>query len=507
MYTSGVKLLLAEDDRIVRITVRDALADDGYAVTECADGATALRAIQAQEFDIVLTDVRLPGVDGITLFRTARQLYARAAVVLMTAFADTDDAVLVMREGARDYVQKPFEIDELLLRIRRVRDEIAFRTRMEAGEGPAQPEPLRGGSPVMARLRERVDAAAQSDVGVLLTGETGTGKDLCARTIHEQSPRAGKPFVAVNCAAIPETLFESELFGHEKGAFTGADRRRVGRFEAANGGTLLLDEVGELATASQAKLLRALETSTFEPVGSSRSVKVDVRILASTNRDLAAEVARGTFRRDLYYRLNVIDIHTPTLRERRGDIPALVGAFLEEIASRQGRPKPDLAPEAVAALAAYDYPGNVRELLHALERAVALSRGGSIHVDHLPPDLAAGASGAQIAPPPADAPLQSLGRAVAAFEREYIQRALEKAGGHRTRAAALLGISRKNLWERLRDRSATGKASPEPVEGRGAVGLKSPNQSAASAAPRATRSQRTATVPLGEGNSNASSPP
>ena len=444
-----MKLLLVEDDRIVRITVRDALADEGYAVTECADGAAALRAIQNEAFDIVLTDVRLPGADGLQIFRAVRQLNPRAAVVLMTAYADSDDAVVVMREGARDYVQKPFEIDEMLLRIRRVRDEIVFRSRMEAGEGPVQPEPLRGDSPTLVSLRERVDAAAQSDVAVLLTGETGTGKDLCARTIHERSRRARRPFVVVNCAAIPETLFESELFGHEKGAFTGADRRRIGRFEAASGGTLFLDEIGELSPSSQAKLLRAIESSTFEPVGSSRSVKVDVRILAATNRNLAGEVARGTFRRDLYYRLNVIDIEMPPLRERRADIPVLVRGFLDEIAAREGRSVPELGPDVVAALAVYDYPGNVRELLHALERAVALARGGSLQLEHLPPDIAAGASRSQAPHPTPD--LQPLGRAVEAFEREYIQRALEKAGGHRSRAAALLGISRKNLWERLRD--------------------------------------------------------
>jgi two-component system response regulator AtoC len=254
----------------------------------------------------------------------------------------------------------------------------------------------------------------------------------------------------VNCAAIPETLLESELFGHEKGAFTGADRRRAGRFEAADGGTIFLDEVGELAPASQAKLLRVLETSTFEPVGSSRPMTVDVRILSATNRDLAAEVARGGFRRDLYYRLNVIDIPMPPLRERRADVPVLVRAFLEEIAARNGRPVPELDPAAVAALAAYDYPGNVRELLHALERATALARGGPIELDHLPADVSAGAARA-LGDPPAAGAIQPLGEAVAAFEREYIQRALARAGGNRTRAAALLGISRKNLWERLRE--------------------------------------------------------
>ncbi|HYG66929.1 MAG TPA: sigma-54 dependent transcriptional regulator, partial [Anaeromyxobacteraceae bacterium] len=261
---------------------------------------------------------------------------------------------------------------------------------------------------------------------------------------------------AINCGAIPPDLLESELFGHEKGAFTGAERRRVGRLEAAHGGTLLLDEVGELAPPSQAKLLRAIETMSFEPVGSSRSMKVDVRILAATNRDLHAEIGKGTFRKDLYYRLNVIDIRTPPLRDRRADVPLLVSTFLAEIAARQNRPVPQLDPAVVSALAEHDYPGNVRELMHALERAVALARGGPIRVEHLPEDMAAavsrtGASPAAAAASAAADPLRPLGDAMQEFEQEYIRRALEKTGGHRGRAAALLGISRKSLWERLRD--------------------------------------------------------
>jgi DNA-binding NtrC family response regulator len=447
-----ISLLLAEDDRIVRITVRDALEEAGYTVTECADGGEALRALEGERFDVVLSDVRLPGVDGLTLFRRTRQLQPQAGVVLMTAYADTEDAVTVMREGARDYLQKPFEMDELLLRIGRVREEIGFRRRMEEGQGSGEPsaDVLRGDSPPMRLLRERVEAAAAADVAVLLSGETGTGKDLCARLIHERSSRAPKPFVVVNCAAIPETLLESELFGHEKGAFTGADRRRPGRFEAADGGTLFLDEVGELPLGSQAKLLRALETSAFEPVGSSRTVKVDVRVVAATNRELAAELARGTFRKDLYYRLNVIDLHTPPLRERRSDIPALVSGFLGEIAARQGRSPPELDAAAAAALVAHDYPGNVRELVHALERAVALARGGMIHLEHLPSDIAVPPEGSESPPPAADA-MEPLEVAVEQFERQYIRRALAQTGGHRTRAAALLGISRKSLWERLRE--------------------------------------------------------
>jgi DNA-binding NtrC family response regulator len=460
-----MRILLAEDDRIVRITVRDALEEAGYAVTECADGAAALAALEREPFDIVLTDVRLPRVGGLELFRHARRLLPDAGVILMTAFADADDAVEVMREGAKDYLQKPFEIEELLLRLGRVRDELAFRRRQ--AEGPASSSApgaiIRGDSAPIRLLLDRVAAAAASDVPVLITGETGTGKDLCARAIHEGSGRAAKPFVVVNCAAIPEPLFESELFGHEKGAFTGAERRRVGRFEAASGGTLFLDEVGELTPGNQARLLRALETSSFEPVGSNRTVKVDVRVIAATNRDLPGELSRGTFRRDLFYRLNVIDLRTPPLRERRSDIPILVAAFLGEIAARQGRPVPELEATAVAALSAHDYPGNVRELHHALERAVALARGRPITVDHLPPDMAPALAAPDAGAAAGAGELGPLGEAVDRFEQAYIQRALAQTGGHRARAAALLGISRKSLWERLRDASRP-PAAPDDAE-------------------------------------------
>jgi len=454
-----VKLLLAEDDRIVRITVRDALEEAGYAVVECPDGTSALAELDRQAFDLMLTDVRLPGVDGLALFRRARHAQPEAGVILMTAYADAEDAVAVMREGARDYLQKPFDMEELLLRVGRVRDELAFRRQMQSGRtAPTVGTALLGSSAVMNRLRDLVEAAAASDVPVLISGETGTGKDLCARAIHERSQRAAAPFVVVNCAAIPETLFESELFGHEKGAFTGADRRRTGRFEAADHGTLFLDEVGELSPGSQAKLLRAIETSSFEPVGSTRTMKVDVRVLAATNRDLSAAMASGAFRRDLFYRLNVIDIAAPPLRERLSDVPLLVEAFLRQIAARQGAPVAVLDPGAVAALAAHQYPGNVRELLHALERGVALARGGPVRLEHLPPYMASPPS--RSAAGPADPPaLQSLGRAVEQFEQQYIRRALEQAGGHRGRTAAVLGISRKSLWERLRD------AGNEPGDG------------------------------------------
>lgn len=447
-----MKVLLVEDDRIVRITVRDALEDAGYEVVEQMDGAAAARLLDAETFDILISDIRLPSLDGISLFRRARQLQPAPAVVLMTAFADTEDAVTVMREGAHDYVLKPFEMDELLLRLGRVSDELLFQRHVGEGAAgaPALGDELSGDSPAMKAVRERVEAAAATDVPVLIVGETGTGKDLVARLIHDRSSRAGGPFVAVNCAAVPEGLFEAEMFGHEKGAFTGADRRRVGRFEAAQRGTLLLDEVGELSLVNQAKLLRALESSTFEPLGSSRTVRVDVRVLAATNRDLADAMARGTFRRDLFYRLNVIDLTLPALRERRSDIPLLAGRFLADIARRQNRAVPVLTPAAAAALATHDYPGNARELLHALERAVALSRGASIGLEHLPVEVAGSQGGDwPRSPPPGE--LQPLDEAVQQFERQYIQRVLERTGGHRGRAASVLGISRKSLWERLKE--------------------------------------------------------
>ena len=453
-----VQLLLAEDDRIVRITVRDALEDAGYEVTECADGASAALALEGRAFDIVLTDVRLPGMDGITLFRRARELQPSAAVLLMTAYGATDDAVAVMREGARDYFLKPFELDELLLRINRVRDEVTFRRRIEQGDGPeaADGELILGESAAIRLLRDRVEAAAETDVPVLLSGETGTGKDLAARRIHERGRRARKPFLAVNCAAIPESLFEAEMFGHEKGAFTGADRRRIGRFVAASGGTLFLDEVGELSPGNQARLLRVLDASVVEPIGSNQSVPFDVRIIAASNRDLRGDVSRGSFRLDLYHRLAVIDVHAPALRERRSDIPILVRHFLLQIAERQGRPVAVLGPAVAAALAAHDFPGNVRELLHALERAIALSRGATVGLEHLPEEIARGGAAAA----KASEELRPLNEAVAEFSRGYIDRALEKTGGHRGQTATLLGISRKSLWVRLRESQESDETKP-----------------------------------------------
>jgi len=443
-----MNLLLAEDDRVVRVTVRDALERAGYHVTECPDGSSALRAAEGALFDLVLSDIRLPGVGGLELFRRLRQIQPGTAVVLMTAYANTDDAVAVMREGASDYVLKPFEIDELLLRLGRVRQELEARRQLEAGGANAAAlHELKGASTATMRLLERVEAAANTNVNVLVTGETGTGKDLIARTIHGRSQRAGKPFIALNCAAIPENLLESELFGHERGAFTGADRKRVGRFEAADGGTLFLDEVAELPLSQQAKVLRAIDTRSFEPLGSNRNVRADVRIISATNSDLATAIESKHFRKDLFYRLNVIDLVAPALRERRADIPLLVADFLSEISVRQQRPVPALDPCTLAALTTYDYPGNVRELIHALEHAVALARTGLIRPEHLPRAFGAFDCGEKLE----GGASESLAANVEQFERQYIRQVLAKVDGHRGRAAALLGISRKGLWQKLRE--------------------------------------------------------
>lgn len=442
----SLKLLLVEDDRIVRVPVRDALEEAGYLVTECDDGTLAQRMLSSERFDLVLSDIRLPGVDGLTLFRQARALQPAPAVVLMTAFAETEQAVTAMREGVRDYIVKPFEMDELLLRLGAVRDEVQFQLRVgkARAEGATGLEhEFVGKSPAIRLVRERIAAAASSEVTVLLMGEPGTGKDLAARLIHQHGARASHPFVAVNCAAIPEGQFEAEMFGVVAGA--GTPRARTGRFEAADGGTLFIDEIDALSLASQARLMRALESSRIEPVGGSSPQPTDVRVIAAADINLADAVAAQTFRSELFYFLKVIDIHVPALRERRADIPQLVARFLSDIARRQNRPLQALAPEAAAALATHDYPGNVRELLHGLERAVALSRGGVITPEHLPIEITRHPA------PHSDTDVRPLAEAVEQFERHYIARALEQADGHRGRAASLLGISRKSLWERLRE--------------------------------------------------------
>ena len=454
-----MRVLLVEDDRAVRITVRDALEDAKHQVAECAHGEAALSAMKRESFDLLLTDVRLPGVDGISLFRDMRARQPDCATILMTAYSRVDDAVAVIQEGATDYITKPFDIDELLLRIGRLQDELGFRRVLSKGmpEGCRGPSTatrqIAGDSPAIEQVLSRIEAAAMAGVNVLISGETGTGKELCVRSLHCQSSRSSKPLVSVNCAAIPTELFEAEMFGHERGAFTGAARRREGRMKAADGGTLFMDEVGELSLEHQAKLLRAIETGAFEPVGSNHPVSVDVWTVSASNRSLKDEVKAGNFRTDLYFRLNVIEINMPPLRQRRGDIPVLVSDFLREASLRRDVPMPTLAPATMASLSAYDYPGNIRELFHALEHGMALSRGGTIQIEHLPEALCG---------PVPERELEETGHvplavAVRQFEQTYINRVLQQTEGKRTEAARVLGISRKSLWQKLKQGAAGGK--------------------------------------------------
>ena len=401
-------------------------------------------------------------MDGLSLFRRIRTEHPNVDVILMTAYAEIDDAVAAMKDGALDYLTKPFDVEELLVRIGRLQERRGLEAELEAARTELERrDPSRmivGDSPSMVRLLSVVETVADSEAPVLITGESGTGKELVARTVHQLSPRRDGPFVAVNCAAFPETLLEAELFGHERGAFTGAHQAREGRFQAAAGGTLFLDEIAEIPSTAQAKLLRVLQDGMFEPLGTNRTVQADVRIVSATHRDLRERIQDGRFREDLYYRLNVLDLHIPPLRERRSDLPMLVEHFLQKYV-RAGRRVPSLSPAAFAALTEYPFPGNVRELEHAIHRAVVLSRGETIEMSHLPEPISGTSDPGE--PPPTEPAghatngvhtdgLVSLQDAVKAFEREYLLRALKAAEGKKSRAAELLGISRKNLWEKLR---------------------------------------------------------
>jgi DNA-binding NtrC family response regulator len=441
-------ILVVDDEPGIRAGVAYTLFDAGHHVREASDGAEALKLISEQVFDVVFCDIRLPKIDGLTLLRRLLRDSPSTAVVLMTAYGRVPDAIAAIREGAYDYVTKPFDVDTVPLEmIHKIAGERTLeRSRREAREHlGSSPTAIIGRSPPMVRLLERVDALAQSDAPVLLTGESGTGKELIARTMHDRSARREGPFVPVNCAALPETLLEAELFGHERGAFTGAVRKREGRFKMADHGTLLLDEVAEIPLTAQTKLLRVLQEGSIEPVGSSQSLQVDVRIISATHQDLKERVAAGLFREDLYYRLNVLDLRVPSLRERPSDMPLLLEHFLFQF-SRPGQEPPRIAPRAWQALSNYPFPGNVREFAHAIERAVVLSRGREIDLEHLPSDIAE--SGPHTTPQ--DANFRPLSEASTEFEREYLLQALRLAGGRRGQAAELLGISRKNLWEKLR---------------------------------------------------------
>ncbi len=444
--TQRTQVVVVDDEERMRTLVSKVLGKHGYAVRTAADGASALHLLEEEPADLVLTDVKMPGMDGLELLRAVRETLPEAAVILMTAFGSIDAAVQAMREGAYDYISKPFKIEELLvicekaLEQRHLKREVQA-LRQEIG-GRYQFGNLTGKSPAMQEVFRLIEQVAPSKSTVMIYGKSGTGKELVARAIHYNSPRRDKRFVPVNCAAIPAELLESELFGHEKGSFTGAIQTKLGKFELANGGTLFLDEVGTMRLDLQAKILRALQEREFTRVGGTRTIQVDVRVIAATNQDLRHMVSEGAFREDLYYRLNVVPITVPALKERPEDIPLLATHFLKRFAEETGSVVTSISPAAMQILMNYAWPGNVRELENAIERAVTLARHPTILPEDLPPHFTATVSPVERA--------MALDCSLEDLERQYMQEVLRRTRGHQTRAAAILGIDRRTLYRKIR---------------------------------------------------------
>jgi len=447
-------VLVVDDEPSMRHLLSVILADRGYEARAVASAEDALKELAAREYDLVLTDVRMPGMDGIALLREAQRLQPDATVIVMSAYGSQEAAIEAMKAGAYDFVSKPFRPDEVVLVLRKAeeRERLARENRRLRGELAAayRPEHIVGASEAVQELLRRVRKVAPQKTTVLLHGESGTGKELVARAVHELSPRASFPFVAVNCGAIPAELLESELFGHVKGAFTDASRNKKGLAAEADGGTLFLDEIGELPLGLQVKLLRFLQEEEVRPVGDNRSRKVDVRVVAATARDLKRAVAEGRFREDLFYRLDVVGVRLPPLRERPGDVPLLARHFLARFAPL----RPELAglefsEEALAALAAHRWPGNVRELEHVVERAVVLAEGPVIAEEDLPDAVRAGSAPQPGVPAPEGS--LSVKRATRELEERLIRAALERTGGNRSRAAELLDLSYRALLYKIKD--------------------------------------------------------
>ena len=451
-----IHLLLVEDEASLREVTARRLAAEGYRVVEVDSGEAAVEGLEDCAFDIVLTDLRLPGIDGTAVLDAALERYPDIVCIVVTGFGTVTDAVAAIKRGAADFITKPLQFDQLLhvmrsaLEQRRLRSENAWlRSQIQERY---RFEGLVGRSPRMRELFDLLETVAASPSTVLVTGETGTGKELAAKAIHHNSPRRGHRFVALNCSAVPETLLESELFGHVRGAYTGAVASRAGRLESAHRGTLFLDEVGTMSGPLQAKLLRVLQEREFERIGDDRSIRIDVRIIAATNADLLQMVGEGRFREDLYYRLNVIPIFLPPLRERREDIPLLVRHFVEAFGRQQGRSREvTVTQAAMRRMMGYRWPGNIRQLENAIERALTLSRTRAwIDVGDLPRELQQTPLSEQAASPAIPEEGFDLAAHLATVERELIRRALDDTGGNRQQAARRLGLKRTTLVEKLK---------------------------------------------------------
>ena len=440
-------ILIVDDEKDICMALNILLSKEGYAVKEAYNGEQALEIIRKENFDIVMTDIKMDKMDGFEVLKETQKLSPETSVVMMTAFASVGSAVEAMRSGASDYITKPFINDEIRLTIRRLLQSRELQMenqilRQELSQRQTAFTNIIGSSESMQKVFSVMEKVIPNKSNILITGESGTGKGLVAQAIHEAGPRKDKPFIAINCGAIPENLLESELFGHKKGAFTSANEDKKGLITMAHTGTLFLDEIGELPQALQVKLLHVIQTRELTPVGDTRVITVDVRIIAATNADLMQRVKEGRFREDLYYRLNVIEIHMPSLRERRDDIPVLIKHFMEVFAKEAGKTIKDIDYEAMQALLAYDWPGNIRELRNTIERATVLADGEVITMHDLTDKFRTldieGVS------------TSSLRQALDTFERDYIRRSLTESKGNKEAAAGKLGVDLATLYRKLK---------------------------------------------------------
>jgi two-component system nitrogen regulation response regulator NtrX len=449
------KILVVDDEIGIRNSLAGVLADEGYETASAQSGEECLKLLRRENnIDVVLLDIWLPGVDGLETLERIRELESPPEVIMISGHGTIETAVRATKLGAYDFLEKPLSIDRVLMVVKHALDHRRLLMQneqlRETATGPAQ---IVGDSVPMKALRQQLSLMAGTNGRVLIYGESGTGKELVAHALHALSPRADHPLVEVNCAAIPENMIESELFGHMKGSFTAAHERKIGKLQKADGGTLFLDEVGDMSLRTQAKVLRSLEEQRFEPVGAQESIQVDVRVVAATNKNLEEEIEKGNFREDLFYRLNVIPFHVPPLRERKEDIPTLAAFFLEEFTRRYGRKSKELTAQALQLLQEYHWPGNVRELKNLIERIVILSPQTRIDARHIPLQPSRKATGDRAAER-----YGSLQDVREAAERDYIQKKLEEAGGNVSRTAELLGLERSNLYRKMR---ALGIRPPE----------------------------------------------
>jgi len=443
---NDIRILVVDDEPLIRKALEGLLSSYEYVVKTCEKGKEALSLLAKEDFDLVLVDLRLPDIHGLDLLKTIKTRFPETGVIIITAYAEVKSAVTAIKEGAFDYLSKPFQEEELLIVIEKF---LKFRAlerevkvlREALPEGHLKKE-LVGESKAIKEILQKIEIVAKTDVPVLILGESGTGKELVADLIQRNSLRKDKPYIKINCTAIPENLFEAELFGFEKGAFTGAVEAKEGKLKLANGGTILFDEIGDLPLSLQPKLLRVLETNTFYPLGGKKEIKVDLRYIFCTSKDLKKLVEEEKFRDDLYYRINVVPIRIPPLRERKEDLPHLIRHFLKLLAQKYQKEEPELTPEAFAALLSYDYPGNVRELKHILERALLLSQDSKITLADLPEELFHKGEIAK--------GTQNFQKCKELMEKELILQALRECKGKKTEAAKRLGISRKTLWQKLK---------------------------------------------------------